>query len=415
MKRIKNIWENVLNKNNAYVALVEGTREKRTKREVQKLLFSPEEVADDPTKYHVIDPAKGMEYVDGLINRLRTKSWSHKAPRHRRCFCRNRASSHGKWRDLYVPHLDDHIIHHMIMQESMEAFTRGMHPHCCGSVPGRGIKHIVDTVSHWMHDDLQCRYFVKLDIAKFFDNITADKLEEKLSKKIKDKDMLWAHRQIIRSAQVACPVGYYPSPWYANLYLEDLDWYVEQDLYKERRGKRIKYVRHYLRYVDDILLIGTSKSDMEKAVRAIMKYLADNYSLKVKQSWEIKKIGKHEIIDGKHRLKPGTYWCDIGGYKFCKDSTILRDGIYLATKRLAKKIYKQGYHTVHQCMQINASVAWTEKCDSKKFLENDVYPYVNLKLTRRKISDVDKNRKRRKAETGGTGNDCKPCDSAKGL
>lgn len=205
--------------------------------------------------------------------------------------------------------------------------------------------------------------------------------------------MLWAFYQIIDSAPIPCPVGYYTSPWFANLYLEKLDWFIVQRLYKERRGKRIKYVRHYLRYMDDMLLIGTSKSDLHKAVRAIQKYLKDELGLEIKNEWEIKKIGKHELIDGKWKMKPGTYWCDIGGYKFCKDATILRDGIFLSTRRLARRMSK-GF-TIHNCRSIISRIGWAKHCNSRNFIDNDIKPYVNIRNTRRIIAHVDKKRKRR--------------------
>lgn len=401
MKRVNHIWEKITDESGAFPALVEGSKNKRGKREMRRFLYSDEEVREDRSKWHMVDPEKGKPYAEGLRLTLVNKTWKHRPPRYRRQYCRNRTSNKGKWRDLYIPYRDDHIIHHMVIRGSMEIFTKGMHPHCCGSVPGRGIKHVVKTVSHWMQNDLKCRYFVKLDIKNYFNLIDADILKEKLARKTKDKDALWAHGVIIGSAPVACPVGYYPSPWYANLYLEDLDWFVEQKLYKERRGKRIKYVRHYLRYVDDILLIGTSKTDLEKAVRAIMDYLK-RYDLQIKQSWEIKKIGKHETIDDKRRMKNGTYWCDIGGYKFCKDSTVMRDGVYLSAKRLARKMSKQEYYTLHQCQSINAKLAWAEQCDSRHFIENDILPYVNIKETRRVASRVGKISEQRKRTATGS-------------
>lgn len=251
-----------------------------------------------------------------------------------------------------------------------------------------------------MQNDRECRYFVKLDIRKFFPTIDRDILFSIIKTKIKDKFALNLFWQILCSAPEACPIGYYPSPWLANLYLEKFDWFVEQQLYKERRGKRIKYVRHYLRYADDMLLIGTSKKDLEKAIRLIQKYLKDNLNLEIKDSWEIKAIGKHEIIDGKWRMKPGTYWCDIGGYKFCKDAMVLRDGIFLSLRRLSKKMYKQGYYTEHQCKSINARVAWARVAGSQNLIEKEVKPYVNLKTARRICSDVDKGRKRREREAG---------------
>lgn len=407
MKRVGNIWNDTTSVENGITAVIDGTRYKRGNHEVQCLLF------DD--KHHMIDPAKARKYVEPICDDLKNGTWDHSAPKHRRQFCRNRASSKGKWRDLYIPTLRDHIVAHMLIQTSLAAFMRGMHPDCCGSVPGRGIKHIVKRVTHWFQDDKECRYFVKLDIRKFFDNIDRDILKAKLRQKIKDKYVLEAFDQIIDSAPVACPVGYYTSPWFANLYLESLDWFIAQQLHKERRGKRISFVRHQIRYIDDILLIGTSKSDLKKAVHAISDYLLKNYGLHIKDSWEIKKIGKHELVDGEWKLKPGTYWCDIGGYKFSKDATILRDGIFLHTRRLVRKVYKQGYATDHQNRSLISQIGWASHCDSMSFIENDIMPYANIRGIRRAISNVDKKRKQRDNETNRRGDGGQSCNSSESI
>lgn len=387
MKSYKNIWPNVIDEDMAIQAIIDGTRFKRDQRAVQWLLYSEDEVKKDPNKWHMVDPEKARIYARFLIAHLQQRKWRHKAPRHKRQYCRNRASSKGKWRDLYIPCLDDHIVAHMVMQASMDVFTRGMHPHCCGSVPDRGIKHVNHYVEKWMQNDRACRYFVKLDIKKFFDNIDKDILLSLLRNKIRDERVMRIFEEIINSAPVAVPVGYYTSPWLANFYLQELDWMIEQGLYKERRGKRIKYARHYLRYVDDLLLIGTSKKDLEIAIREIKRYLETERHVTIKNNWEIKAIGKHVLIDGEWKLKPNTFWCDIGGYKFCKDATILRDGIFLATRRLAKDMAASGYYTPHQCQSINSRLGWSEHCNSNNFVRNEIRPYIDIQTTRRIVSE----------------------------
>lgn len=386
MKRIRDTFRKATDKQRAVASIIEGTRFKRGKRGVQKLLYDSEKVKQRPELYHQIDPEKADAYANVLTAMLKKKTWRHKRPQCKRQYCPNRTKGKGKWSTLYIPTLDDHIIGHMLIDANKEAFTRGMHPHCCGSVPGRGISRVIELVERWMRDDKQCRYFVKLDIRHFFDNINAEKLKATLRTKIKDPDSLWGLDQIIDSAPVACPVGYYTSPWFANLYLEKLDWYVEQQLYKTRRGKRIKYVRHFLRYIDDILLIGTSRTDLEKAVHGIIAYLRENYQLEIKPEWEIKKIGKH---DG-DKLAKGTYWLDMGGYKFCKDATILRDGIFLSAARLAREMYKASYYTIHQCLSINSKIGWAKHSDHQGFIGKYILPYVNIKQTRRIIGYVAK-------------------------
>lgn len=371
MKRIGYLWDEFISEGNVIAAILTGTENKRKQRAVKRLMFSAEEIADNPALAGKIDPKRGLEFMRPYLDALENGTWKHEKPRYIRRFCKNRASSHGKWRDLYVPALSDHVIGHMAYSAARVAFERGMHPHCCGSVRGRGIMHIVRTVSRWLRTDADCRYFVKLDIRHFFDTIDPDKLMACLRRKIKDERLLRVFEEIIRSAPSACSVGYYTSPMLANLYLEQFDWYIEQKLYKERRGKRIKFVRHYLRYMDDMLLIGSSKSDLYKAVRKIREYLA-GLGLELKNTWEIKKTSEYMI--------------DIGGYKFCRDFIVLRDGIYLATKRLAKKIQKRGYASEHDRMALQSRFAWSGHADCYEF--------------DKEIENVAKIRKRRKNKAG---------------
>lgn len=236
MKRVKHLWPIITDPENGVRAIIDGTRYKRGHRETHFLLYTQEEIRQDPTLRGRIDERKARAYAEQIIAKLQSGAWHHQLPKHRRQFCRSRASSKGKWRDLYIPQLKDHIVSHMVMNAAIQAFMRGMHPHCCGSIPGRGIAHLNRTVKRWMRQDKACRYFAKVDIRRFFDNIDRDRLMDVLRSKIGDPKALEIFREIIDSAPVPCPVGYYTSPWLANLYLEKLDWYVEQHLYKERRG-----------------------------------------------------------------------------------------------------------------------------------------------------------------------------------
>lgn len=390
MHTLKNVFDSFTSENNAVKAVVLGTKKKRNNRAVQKLISD--------TDWHQIDPEKAKRYVRPIVEELKAGEWIHSMPRYKNQLCAAAAGS--KERNLYIPNLKDHVVHHMLIQATEEAFMRGMHPHCCGSVPGRGIKHVIKTVRRWMQTDKECRYFVKLDIRHFFDSIDRDIMKRKLSEKIADKRILEIFDQILCSAPVCCPIGYYPSPWLSNLYLQDMDWFIEQQLYKERRGKRIKYVRHYLRYADDMLLIGTSKTDLRKAVFAVRDYLRDELKLELKNTWEIKRIGKHEDTEDGWKLKKGTYWCDIGGYKFCKDAMMIRGHLFLKASRMARKMSRRGYWTEHQCHAINARIAWAEQAGSVNFIEKYIKPYINIKLTRRIIGDVDQIRKFRTGQTG---------------
>lgn len=97
---------------------------------------------------------------------------------------------------------------------------------------------------------------------------------------------------------------------------------------KTRRGKRIPYVSHYLRYMDDMLLFGNSKRDLEKAVREIQEYCKTELGLTIKPAWEIRKIAECVRKENGHKvLFTGTAPIDIVGYRFYRNRTeILHQG-----------------------------------------------------------------------------------------
>ena len=387
MKRLGNVWQYVIDENRAIDAIRDAIKYKRHHKNVKRLLLN-----DDGE----FDIEKARKYAKYLISLLEMGTWKHKTPKHVSKFCRNKTNCGGKMRNLYIPTLEDHCIHHMLMQAVLPAFMKGMHPFSCGSVPNMGIKGVNHSVKRWLRTDKDnCKYFVKLDIRHFFDSIRADDLKRVIRRYIKNERILWGLDQIIDSAPVACPIGYYPSPWFANLLLQDLDWMIEQKLFKFRREKRIKYVKHYVRYMDDMLLIGTSKTDLYKAINIIKKYLKDNFDLDVKNSWEIKRVA----VFKSEKLQKGTYWIDMCGYKFCSKCTILRNGIFLALTRMVRKIKKKGYATYHEMLSVISRVGWSKMANNVNLLTKYVKPYVDVNKLRRNISNVDKKRKWGKPET----------------
>lgn len=400
MKRLGRLWEKICTVENGIDALIEGTKRKRCRKESQRFLYSEEDVARDPSLYHQIDPVKARSYIEqNILPRLLNHTWHPKQPYYKQIYSYSHTKKKGKWRDLYIPAFDDHIVMHMIMRQAMPALTRGMHPNCCGSVDGRGTKHILKYVKKWVQKNPEAKYFVKLDIRHYFDNIDPEILMRKLSEKIKDKYVLDAFQKMIEVSPVACPLGFYSSPYFANLYLQELDWHIEQELYKTRRVKRIKYVDDQLRYMDDFLLTGSSKTDLKKAVKDIIAFARDRLHLTIKPNWEIKKIGSHISVDGVWKMPKNEHWIDIGGYKFCKDAVVMRDGIFLATARLAKKMYTSGRYTLHQCQSLNSRLGWASHCDSVYFNEEYIEAYVDIPKTRRIIANVSKKREQRSSQT----------------
>ena len=396
----------MLDRENTMAALEDGIQHKLRSTAVRETLWLdglqhiPGEMIESAR--NVLDPVKVDSFLAGIEDCLRAGAWQPELPEHKRVFCTSmsRGSAGGKWRDLYCPYLQDHIIHHIIMRASMPAFTRGMMRWCVANVKGRGTADAVHAIRSWCQDP-GWRYFVHLDIRKFFDSISLDSVENALARKIGDPILLDLHHRILTSSPLPCPVGYYPSPWYANLVLEPLDHMIMEQLCKTRRGVRKPLIRHSIRYMDDLLLMSASRRDLERAVDAIGAWLSANLNLQLKPTWEIKSIAEY-TPDG--RIRPETYRIEYIGYRFDRTRTILKSGNYISTKRLASRMHSSDVRgsgaSLRQCRQLLSKTGFSQIADQEHFMNeiNGIYPVNKAKEA---LSTYDKSRVFR---TSGTGN-----------
>ena len=347
-----------------------------------------------------LDPAKVHDYAVRLVNELETDRWRHRPGKKRHIV------SSGKEREIEIARLKDHIVQWMAMLTIEDLETKKMYRHSCGNLPRRGIEDARKTVEKWVRSG-DCRFFVKLDIRHFYRTVNLNKLRDLLRSHIKDRRFLSIMDQIVYSSEEwqsllddprNLAIGYYSSPWFANIYLTPLDNFVTGELYKERRGKRIQYVKHYLRYVDDLLLMGSSRSDLKKAIKKIMDFCRDTLDVEIKKAWEICEVAELLPPDGKGRakIKPGTKQVDIVGYTFTTTSTRVRDGNFLKIRRLAKRIRKRltekGYVVLRNAQAMLSRVGWFSHADSKHFFELYIKPFVNISFIKEIVSYADKNR-----------------------
>ena len=390
MKRVSGLYSAMKSADIAYMAILGGTKNKRHLMEVRRRFLQPDG--------HTIDPEKCRAEAELLSEHL--DEWNP-SPLKVKYF----HSPGHKDRKLAIPVLDDHLYGWMLILAIQSVLMRGMHPFCVGSVPGRGIEYGRAAIERWVQHDSEAKYFVKLDIIHFYQNVNTELLKQKFRRVIKDSDILRfidMHIDMNRRSVDAdgnllppipgLPIGTYTAPWMANFYLQEMDHFITEQLYKTRRGKRTNYVRHYLRNIDDILLLGASRRDLEKAVRSVTDYLS-RIGLNVHKEWEIKQIGEMQEMGGEYRLKPETYPIDILGYKFYKASTTVRSGLYLRTMRTARKIRKelnQGFVHVYDAKVMMSRIGWFSHSDSKTFMKQ-IQELLPLKFIRKVISYADKN------------------------
>lgn len=381
MKRVGNLWGDLCSKQNAIQAIYEGTEHKRQDRQVKRTLGYAD---DDPQHQGKLDPEKVSVYAERQVEKL-ANGWTPSPMRHMTI-----RPPFGKSREIDCPTLSDHIIHWMLIRTIKPIIMRGMYKHSCGSIPDRGIDRARSAVERWVQHDDRAKYFVKLDVRKFYPNIDQDRLVDLFKLVIKDPLVIELIDKVAHALPKGLPIGAYTSQWFANFYLQQLDHHIVQDLFKSRRGKRINLVAHYCRYADDLLLIGSSKRDLEKSVRDIISFAAGHSCLEIKDCWEIKAIAKDV-----HDIGPHVAPIDFVGYRFYRDHTEIRGSIFLHTTRIAARIVKrletQSVVLLHDAQSIVSLHGWFEHADSEYFFENYIYNRISIKFMQEVISYASKN------------------------
>ena len=125
------------------------------------------------------------------------------------------------------------------------------------SRPGKGVHAGITKAKKYTQTG---RWFLKLDVKKFFASVHHDVLKEQLARRFKDPQLLGIFDQIIDSYENepnrGLPIGNLASQYFANHYLGELDHFIKEKL-------KCKY---YVRYMDD-MVIWTYDKEKLKQVR----------------------------------------------------------------------------------------------------------------------------------------------------
>ncbi|MCK9577595.1 MAG: RNA-directed DNA polymerase [Clostridia bacterium] len=264
--------------------------------------------------------------------------------------------SKQKERKISIPKFyPDQIIQWAVLLQTIPYFTKGMYVFTCGSVPNRGTSYAKRYLERWLHNDFKgTRYCLKLDVHHFYQSVNHNCLKEMLKHKFKDGKLLKLFCQIIDSTEEGLPIGNVTSQWFANFYLQGLDHYIKEKL----------HAKYYVRYMDDMVILGSNKRKLGKMKAAIEEYL-NNIGLELNSKWQ--------------KFKTDSRGIDFLGYRFFHNKTILRRSIMLRISRKVRKVYKKKSYNKHNCMSIISYLGWIKHSDSYKFYQKWIKPYANIK------------------------------------
>lgn len=286
-----------------------------------------------------------------------------------------------KERIVVPPHISlkvpEQWLHHILIKTIGHILLKGVYFHSHASIPGRGVFSAKKYIERYIkRHQSKARYFLKLDIKKFYQNIDTDLLKKKVAKKIRDPYIIalvnWVidnNRVIMPDKSVQCMgllLGFYTSQYFANYYLQDLDHYIKEQL----------KAPFYARYMDDMIIIHSNKRKLAKIRDAIVEKVHSEH-LQLKKNPEIQTFQNDTP-------------CSLIGFKFYKNRTTLKPEIIYRARRTAKKIHRfiAKHHEldVHDAMKMVSYIGWFKGTKTKGYYARHIAPLVNMEACKDRIA-----------------------------
>lgn len=305
--------------------------------------------------------------------------------------------SSGKLRLIGDEEAMQQIFDYIAVYAADEVWKRRIVKQQASSLPGRGASYGVPMIRRWIQRDNRaaayakkhnekyahkCKYFVKLDVKKCYPSLRKDVFMHYFERDCANTDLLWLWDTLLSSHTVGdyrgFMIGALPSQ-YACQYLLSFAWRYISGLNKTRRGKRTKLVNHSLFYMDDMLLLSSSRRDLKSAVRKLVKYVQTNLHLTIKPNWQIQCINRHPV--------------DMMGYKiFSNGKTTIRSRVFTRARRGALRFGRKQILNLKQARRANSYKGYFTSTNSSKIIKK--LHFLQLWKASAKIESLNARRKR---------------------
>lgn len=200
-----------------------------------------------------------------------------------------------KAREVWAADFRDRIVHHLFYNRISPRFYASFIPDSCACIPGRGTLYAAQRLESKVRSITQNwsrpAFYLKLDLANFFVAIDKGILRDLIAARVTEPfwltlaetilfhdprldfeyrgdvaklDLVPAHKRLTNQpAHLGLPIGNLSSQFFANIYLDRLDQFVKHQL----------RARHYIRYVDDFVLLHESAQWLNEALARINEFL----------------------------------------------------------------------------------------------------------------------------------------------
>jgi retron-type reverse transcriptase len=250
MKAIGGLFERIASRDNLGAALWVAARGKKDNPEVSRFIAAAESQLND-----IVDQIRSGELQ---FDRYR-------------CF----AVRDTKSRVIHAPSFRDRVVHHAIIRQIGPVFEMGALYHSYACRRGKGQHAALAQLRQWIK---RTDWYAKIDINKYYDSVDHSILMRLLARRFRERRLLDLFDKLLQSYQTqpgrGLPIGALTSQHLGNFYLDEFD----------RRLQACVPSPRYLRYLDDILVLGTREHI--DSVRHHSQALLANLALRAKNGGE---------------------------------------------------------------------------------------------------------------------------------
>lgn len=190
----------------------------------------------------------------------------------------------------------DRIVHHAIIRVIEPIFDKGFIYDSCANRVQKGTLFAIkrfELFKRKVTNNLKSEAFCfKADVKHYFQEVNQKILMEIIKRKISDEKVIWLIERILKNGGrteardkfteqstsasgsrtgVGMPLGNLTSQFFANVYLNELDYFVKHNL----------KAKFYIRYVDDFVILHMSKEQLEIWKKEIERFLRETLRLEL--------------------------------------------------------------------------------------------------------------------------------------
>jgi RNA-directed DNA polymerase len=231
-----------------------------------------------------------------------------------------------KPREIWAADFRDRIVHHLLYNRVAPRFERSFIADSCACIPGRGTLYAARRLESKVRSITQNwkrpAFYLKCDIANFFVSINKPRLAKLLERRISepwlrelaetilfhdprlDVDMrtpahllqrVPLHKRLTEQpANRGLPIGNLSSQFFANVYLDVLDQHAKHNL----------RARHYVRYVDDFVLLHDSPQQLRAWLADIEAFLPKRLGVRLNPTKTVLQPVTRGIDFVGHEIRP---------------------------------------------------------------------------------------------------------------